>query len=230
MDGACCGVESVFCEGRDASVFRPYHRNVYKARAFRHGHGLSAPRPMTYFVSFKITAIVVGVLYILAHLPFALAPQRLTPTLRSLPRNYPVGVVLMLAATIWFTVLTGVMDLGEISSIRGQLMAVWAISGVLLTIFVPGFLAARGLGCLLLLAAAVILDACFLSTTPWRYVLTVIAYLWVILGMILVYSPHYGRDMIQFMTQSPQRLRLFCWPGVVYGALVIALGIFVYQS
>jgi uncharacterized protein YjeT (DUF2065 family) len=122
------------------------------------------------------------------------------------------------------------MDLGEISSIRSQLMAVWAISGILVVIFVPGFLAARGLGCLLLLAAAVILDACFLSETPWRYVLTVLAYVWVIAGMFLVYSPHYGRDAIQFLTQSPQRLRLFSWPGVVYGALIVALGIFVYQS
>jgi hypothetical protein len=187
-------------------------------------------RTMTYFVSLKITAIVVGLLAVLGHLPFALAPERWTTTLRGLPRNYPVGVVLMLAATVWFTALTGVMDLGEISSIRSQLMAVWAISGVLLTIFVPGFLAARGFGCLLLLGAAVILDACFLAQTPWRYALTVMAYLWVIIGMILVYSPHYGRDAIQFVTQSPQRLRLFSWPGVAYGALVIALGIFVFQS
>ncbi|HEX4140107.1 MAG TPA: hypothetical protein VHY09_07145 [Candidatus Methylacidiphilales bacterium] len=185
---------------------------------------------MTYFVSLKITAIIVGLLVALAHLPFALSPERWTPTLRSLPRNYPLGVVLMLAATVWFTTLTGVMDLGEISSIRGQLMAVWAISGVLLTIFVPGFLAPRGLGCLLLLASALILDACFLAETPWRYVLTVLAYVWVIIGMFLVYSPHYGRDAIQFLTQSPQRLRLFAWPGVVYGALIIVLGIFVYQS
>jgi hypothetical protein len=183
---------------------------------------------MTYFVSLKITAIIVGLVAILAHLPFALAPERLTPALRGLPRNYPVGVVLMLAATIWFTALTGMMDLGEISSIRGQLMAVWAISGVLLAIFVPSFLAARGFGCLLLLTGAVILDACYLVATPWRYVLTVTAYLWVIMGMVLVYSPHYGRDMIQFVTDSPQRLRLFSWPGVVYGALVIVLAIFVY--
>jgi hypothetical protein len=212
------------------SARRPFQRNVYNPRRFGQGDGLSTRRTMTYFVSLKIVAIVVGLLAVLGHLPFAVAPERWTPTLRGLPRNYPLGVVLMLAATAWFTALTGLMDLGEISSIRSQLMAVWAISGVLLTIFVPGFLAARGLGCLLLLGAAMILDACFLAQTPWRYVLTVAAYLWVIVGMILVYSPHYGREAIQFVTQSPQRLRLFCWPGVVYGALVIALGIFVYQS
>lgn len=185
---------------------------------------------MTYFVSLKITAIIIGLLYIVGHLPFALAPVRWTPLMRSLPRNYPLGVVLMLAATTWFTVLTGVMDLGEISSIRMQLCAVWAISGILLTIFVPGFLAARGLGCLLLLAAALIFDACFLVETPWRYVLTVTAYGWVVLGMILVYSPHYGRDFILYATQTAERLRIFSWLGAALGALILVLGIFVYPA
>ena len=183
---------------------------------------------MTYFVSLKITAIIIGVLYLLAHLPSALAPERLGPILRSLSRNYPLGVVLMLLATLWFATLTGMMDLGEISGMRMQLIAVWTISGVLVVIFVPGFLAARGLGCLLLLAAALVLDAAFLVTTPWRYVMTLMAYAWVIKGMVLVYSPHFWRDAINYITQTPQRLRLFSWPGAVLGVALIALGILVY--
>jgi hypothetical protein len=183
---------------------------------------------MTYFVSLKLTAIIIGLLYLAAHLPAALAPQRFGPLLKSLPRNNPLGVVLMLSATLWFTTLTGLMDLGEISSARVQLMAVWAIAGVLVVIFVPGFLAARGLGCLLLLAAALVLDAAFLATTPWRYVMTLLAYYWVIAGMVLVYSPHLLRDAINYITQSRERLRLFAWPGAIFGLVLIALGIFVY--
>ena len=183
---------------------------------------------MTYFVSLKITAIIIGLLAFIGHLPPALAPAKFGPILRSLPRNYPLGVVLMLAATAWFTTLTGLMDLGEISSARLQLMCVWAIAGVLLAIFVRDFLAARGLGCLLLLAAALVLDAAFLATTPWRFVMTLMAYYWVIAGMVLVYSPHLWRDAINYVTQTPQRLRLFSWPGVLFGVLLVALGVFVY--
>jgi uncharacterized protein YjeT (DUF2065 family) len=120
------------------------------------------------------------------------------------------------------------MDLGEISNVRLQLMTVWAVAGVLVVIFVPGFLAARGLGCLLLLAATVVLDAAFLVLTPWRYVMTLLAYYWVISGMVLVYSPHLWRDTIAYVTTTPQRLRLFSWPGAVFGVVLIALGIFVY--
>ena len=184
--------------------------------------------PMTYFVSLKITAIIVGLIALLGHLPLALWPAQLTGLLRSLPRNYPLGVVLMLAATAWFTTLTGMMDLGEISNMRVQLMTVWAVAGILVVIFVPGFLAARGFGCLLLLAAALVLDAAFLATTPWRYMMTLLAYYWVIAGMVLVYSPHLWRDAILYVTKTPDRLRMFSWPGAVFGVILIVLGIFVY--
>ncbi len=138
---------------------------------------------MTYFVSLKITALVIGLLYLAGHLPGALAPARAARRLRHLPRNYPLGVALMLAATAWFVALTGLMDLGELSNIRAQLMIVWGVAGVLTAIFVPGFLALRALGCLLLLAAALILDAAFLVQTPARYVMTIMAYAWAIKGM-----------------------------------------------
>lgn len=183
---------------------------------------------MIYFVSLKIVAIVIGLLSIAGHLPPALAPGRFGPLMKTLPRNYPLGVVLMLAATIWFVVLTSLMDLGELSNIRTQLMGVWSVAGLLVVIFVPGFLAARGLGCLLLLASVVILDSAFLVQTPARYVMTILAYAWVILGMVLVYSPHRGRDLIGYVTQTPQRLRQFSWPGVVFGVVLVVLGLFVY--
>jgi hypothetical protein len=183
---------------------------------------------MTYFVSLRITAIVIGLLYLLSHLPGVVAPARAAHRLRLLPRSYPLGVVLMLAATIWFVVLTGLMDLGELSNMRVQLMAVWAIAGVLVVIFVPGFLAVRGFGSLLLLAAALILDAAFLVQTPARYVMTILAYVWAVSGMVLVYSPHLGRDGLDYIMATPHRVRLYSWPGAILGLLLIVLGLFVY--
>jgi hypothetical protein len=185
---------------------------------------------MTYLVSLKLTAIIVGLLYIAGHLPCALAPERATPILRRLPRNYPLGVVLMLAATAWFTILTAMMDLGEISSIRDKLMMVWVVGGGLLIVLVPAFLALRGLGCLLLLGAALVLDAAFLYDTAAADVIKIVAYAWVLKGMVLVYSPHRGRDMIQFISDTPQRLQLFSWPGVALGLVLIGLGIFAYPE
>jgi hypothetical protein len=185
---------------------------------------------MTYFVSLRLTAIVLGLIYLGGHLPAALAPARFGKWTRRLSNNYPLGVVLMILATLWFVVLTGLMDLGEISNIRVQLMAVWAIAGVLLAIFVRGFLTLRALGCLLLLAAALMLDAAFLATTPWRYVVTLLAYVWVIAGMVLVYSPHIGRKALDWAAENTERMRVLGWPGVAAGLLLIVLGIWVYPS
>ena len=175
---------------------------------------------MTYFVSLRLTAIVLGLFYASTHLPAALAPARFLVWSRRLVRSYPLGVVLMLLATLWFVVLTGLMDLGEISNLRVQLMAVWAIAGVLMAIFVPALLVFRGLGCLLLMAAALLLDAAFLAQTPWRYVITVVAYAWVIMGMVLVYSPHVGRQWLDWASASEGRLRGLAWPGVALGLLL----------
>ena len=183
---------------------------------------------MTYFVSLKIVAIVVGLIIALGHVPPTLYPEKFGAFMRSLPRNYPLGVVLMLAATLWFTALTGLMDLGELSDMRAKLMIAWSVAGILVIIFVPGFLAARGLGCLLLLASVVILDSAFLVQTPARYVMTILAYVWVIAGMVLVYSPHRWRDLIDYATKTPGRLRQLSWPGVVFGLLLVILGLFVY--
>ncbi len=185
---------------------------------------------MTYFVSLRLTAIVLGLIYLAGHLPAALAPVRFGKWAQRLSHNYPLGVVLMILATLWFVVLTGLMDLGEISNIRVQLMAVWAIAGVLLAIFVRGFLTLRALGCLLLLAAALLLDAAFLALTPWRYVVTILAYVWVIVGMVFVYSPHVGRKWLDWAVENTERMRVLAWPGVAVGLLLIVLGIWVYPS
>ena len=185
---------------------------------------------MTYFVSLRLTAIVLGLIYVASHLPAALAPVRYIDWTRRLVRSYPLGVVLMLLATLWFVVLTAVMDLGEISNLRVQLMSVWAIAGILMAIFVPGLLVLRGLGCLLLMASALLLDAAFLAQTPWRYFVTVLAYGWVILGMVLVYSPHVGRRFLDWAAQDSERVRVFAWPGVAFGLLLLVLGIWVYPS
>ena len=45
--------------------------------------------PMTYFVSLKITALLIGLFYVVTHLPGALAPAWTARRVKALPRIIP---------------------------------------------------------------------------------------------------------------------------------------------
>lgn len=183
---------------------------------------------MTYDVSLHWVALVIGAMYLIGHLPGMFWPEKTSRVIKRFPRNYPVGVVLTLAAGIWFCWLTATTDLGEMSGMRNTLVVAWAAGAILLVIFVPTFLAVRGLAFLLLLGTEVILCAAFLVDSESRLVMTVLAYVWAITGMVLVASPYYLRDVLDFVLKTPQRCRLFSVVGVAFGAVILALGLFVY--
>jgi hypothetical protein len=173
-------------------------------------------------------AIVVGAIYISVHLPGALFPKAFIPFVKQFPRNYPLGIILTLAAGIWFTAITATTDLGELSPYREKLVFIWIVATILTVIFVPSFLAVRGLSMLMLLGTCVILDAAFLLDTPARLIMTCLAYVWAILGIIWVCSPYLFRDAVNICLKDEYRCRLLAWPGAIFGLALIALGIFVY--
>ena len=187
---------------------------------------------MTYppSLTLHLVALALGFLYVLSHLPGALAPVWFRGFVKPLPRSYPLGVALTAVATGWFDLQTNFMDLGELTSWRNGLMMIWTAAGVLTAIFVPSFLTARALGCLLLLSAVPIFDSAFLVQTPWRFVVTIMNYGWIVAGIALVYSPYLLRDALEFVSLTPTRCRVFCWSGVAFGVLLVTLALTVYPT
>ena len=94
--------------------------------------------------------------------------------------------------------------------------------------FADQFLALRGLAALMLLVAKVMLDAADQSELPLRLVVTVLAYLWVCVAVWMASAPHQVRDVVGFVTANTTRCRLACLLGSLVGALLVALGLFVY--
>jgi hypothetical protein len=183
---------------------------------------------MTYYISLQLISIVIGLLLVAVHLPGVLWPVTFSKVIRAFPRHYPLGIALTVAAGTWFTLLTALTDLGELSPYRTVLVMLWVSGTALTVIFVPVFLAVRGLAMVMLLAVAVILDAAFPLDTPWRLVMVILAYVWAVVGIILVCSPYLMRDSLAYALKTVERCRWFCWPGVAAGAVMIVLGIFVY--
>ena len=64
--------------------------------------------------------------------------------------------------------------------------------------------------------------------SPWRLVVTVLAYLWVCGAVWMASAPHQVRDWIVFMTASATRCRIACSVGAAVGVSLVLLGLFVY--
>jgi hypothetical protein len=182
---------------------------------------------MIYSFTLSQVAVALGLAYILTH-GWALArPADCQRWLRALPRHYPAGVALMLAAGGWFGWLVLNADLMDFAPYRGWFLTFTAALTVGMIIFVREFLAVRALGALLLLFANVLLDAAFLENTPAKFVITVSAYAYIVAGIAFVASPYLLRDWLAWIFRVDRRARLAAAGGVGFGVLLLALGVMV---
>lgn len=178
------------------------------------------------FVSLRGVGLVVGLLLIALHSLAIVRPRHVRPWLSALPRSKAVGTVLLALDAIWAFLLIYFMDLGEFSHLRGKLLIVIPVAGVLTFLFVDEFLAVRTLGILLLLAAEPLLEATFLRPESSRLLLVALAYAWIVLGMFWVGMPYLLRDQIAWVQKSDSRWRLACEAGLIYGIAVFAASLF----
>jgi hypothetical protein len=181
-----------------------------------------------YHFSLAAVAIVTGFLYLVLHLWAALQPGRFIPLAKTFPRHLIIGRVLMAVAAVWMVWMCATMDLGEFTAMRTPITIFFGALGVGAFWLLSDYLAVRALAALLLLGANVLLDAAFMSDNPWKLVIPLLAYLWIIVGIILVCSPYRLRDGLDWALKDEKRCQLFAWPGVVFGVILVGLGLFVY--
>ena len=183
---------------------------------------------MIYSFTLSSVALAVGLLLIVSHLPGLFAPAATARIARAFPRDLPAGVALLLLAAVWAVWLALSIDLGEFSALRIPIALAAALLGGLMLIFSREYLAVRGLSAILLLGANVLLDAAFLRDEPSKLVIVVLAYVWIGIALLFLFSPYRMRDAIAWATQNEGRLRFLSSLGVVFGGILIALGICAY--
>ncbi len=199
-------------------------------------------------VSLQWVTIALGAFVIAARLPGLIWTEAFRRFWLKIPRSKPAGYLLMGIAIGWCATviyLHGFMDVHEWRDARGlgaivraflELLqagrfTVWILFGAIYALIVwllDEFLAVRGLALIALLVARVILDAAFGIETHARLVMTVTAYLMVIAGMWLTIAPWRLRDVLEYTLATDPRCRALCGAGVAFGAVLVALGIWVY--
>ena len=181
---------------------------------------------MIYSLSLHTAGLIAGALLALASLLAIFLPAQ--DFLPRFPRSRTAGAVLLALGLVWSIWLLATMEMGEFSNFRRPLLIILPVGFVLVLRFVDEFLAVRALGILCLLAAEPLLDAAFLRPEASRLLVTVLAYLMIVAGLIWVTMPYLLRDQIDWSTESPGRWRFLSGVGFVFGAAILVCAFVAY--
>ncbi len=138
-----------------------------------------------------LIAFILGIAITTKHLISLVAPAAFQKFLKIFPRSRFWGITLLLIATAWTFFLIATIDLGEFSSLRSAILAGIIIGASLFGWLVPEFLAVRSLGFILLLLAHPLLEITFLKSGLLPLLLSLLAYAWIIGGLIMVGMPYF---------------------------------------
>lgn len=180
---------------------------------------------MIYHFSLQTIGWIAGIVLIFLSLPGMLRPAPVQNWAKRMPRSRLAGIILLTVDLAWFMWLLATMDMGEFAVFRKPLLIFFPILFVLTLRFVDEFLAVRALGILCLLAAEPLLDAAFFRYETSRLVVTVLAYLLVIAGLIWVTMPYLLRDQISWSSRSNRRWQVMHGAVLLYGVAILALAV-----
>jgi hypothetical protein len=180
---------------------------------------------MIYHLSLQTAGFIAGIFLLLYGLSGLIKPEASQAFARSLPRSRVAGFVLLTLAFFWSFWLLATMEMGEFSGFRKPLLIIMPIGFLLVLRFVDEFLAARALGILFLLAAEPLLSAAFFRNEASRLLVTVFAYLLIIIGLLWVTMPYLLRDQVNWSARSNGRWRLTHGIALLYGAAILACAV-----
>jgi len=180
---------------------------------------------MIYHLSLQTAGLIAGLFLLLVSVPGLIKPELTRGFFQRLPRSRVAGFVLLTVDLFWTLWLLATMEMGEFSGFRRPLLIVLPIGFFLVLRFVDEFLAVRALGILFLLAAEPLLNAAFFRTETSRLLVTVFAYLLIVIGLFWVTMPYLLRDHIHWSARKPWRWRLTHGIALLYGAAILVCAV-----
>ncbi len=159
-------------------------------------------------------------------------PAQLAAAARRLPRNLPLGIVLMLLGTAGFVWNVNREPIADFSAFKPYMMAGFIAVGVLSCVFVQDFLAVRGLAVVLLLLGKLMVDTGrpHLGQSPFVLVIQVWAYVLVVAGIWCTVTPWKLRDFIEWATATEARTRRLSAVRLAFAAFVLLLGLTAFRE
>ena len=159
-------------------------------------------------------------------------PKNFTAAVRKFPRNYPLGIVLMLLATGWFVWSVNNEPIADFSAYKPAMLAGFTAVGVGACIFVRDFLAVRALAVIFLLLAKLMVDTGrpHLGESPFVLVVQTWAYVLVVAGIWFTVTPWKLRDLLEFTTANETRVRIGSGIRLIFAISILVLGLTVFRG
>jgi hypothetical protein len=175
-----------------------------------------------------LVAVILGTFLMATRLPGVVAPGKFRAAALQFPRSVWVGRIVMLVVAVWAGYRMYGAATDEWAWARTPVVLGVPTAYVLIIFCAEQFLAVRATAALMLLVANVAVRAADLHESPWRLVVTVLAYVWVVAAIWMAAAPNHCRDALQWLMASDGRCRTVCGVGLGLGAVLVVLGTFVY--
>jgi hypothetical protein len=173
-------------------------------------------------------AIILGMLATAGGLVGVFRPDLVRRFAELFPRsNAPAWFFMALCCWLGTKEALG-MNMGFLDAYKKYIYVISPAVFVASVVYMKELLAPRALGGFLLLIAVPILQIARWHESPWRLVVVVIVYLWIICGLVLLLSPWYFRKMYEPLLANETRFKVAAYGKIALSILLLLLGIFVY--
>jgi uncharacterized membrane protein len=167
--------------------------------------------------------LLIGVLAVVSGGAALLAPARVRAGLVAFPRSVWPGRLLVAADLAWASYELAQMHLGTFDAWKPHLYWLTPIGIGLCVVYLNDLLSPRALGGFLLLAAGPVLDIARWHESNWRLVIVVLAYLWILLGLLWLLSPWWFRRIAQVVAGNDLVVRIGGALKVLVGGALLVL-------
>jgi len=175
-----------------------------------------------------IASWILGTLAVGTGLFSTCAPAMVCRGALKFPRSVWPGRVLLAVDMVWAACAVTTLHLGMFDAWKVHLYWLTPVCIVLGCFYVDELLSVRALGGLLLLAAGPLLNAARWNPSDWRLVVTVFAYIWIVIGLLFLLSPWWFRRILTPMARSNRAVRVGGSFKALVGFALIALALWVY--
>jgi len=176
----------------------------------------------------SITAWILGSFAVGFGVFVACAPALVRQGLCAFPRSVWPGRILLAVDMAWAAYAVTTLHLGMIDAWKVHLYWIAPVCILLGSLYLDELLSVRALGGLLLLAAGPILNAARWHPSDWRLIVIVIAYTWIIVGLLFLLSPWWFKRLTQPMLRTNRIMRCGGLFKALVGLGLIALALWVY--